>query len=113
MEPPFKNKTLLRMADYVLPQSSWHPAYPEVLVAQEGLRIALVAIGSKVPAWPILRSPRIPRHLATTSWLVQPPSLSTSKNPSVIDCLTDPSDDLVGVETGVKTRRVAMATATE
>ena len=37
-----------------------------------------VAIGSRVPAWPIFLVPKMPRSLATTSWLVHPGCLSIS-----------------------------------
>ena len=42
-----------------------------------------VAIGSRVPACPILRVPRARRARATTSWLVIPPGLSTSRMPGL------------------------------
>ena len=40
-----------------------------------------VAIGSRVPAWPTFRVFKALRAMATTSWLVMPGSLSTTKNP--------------------------------
>ena len=41
-----------------------------------------MAIGSSVPAWPILRVRRIRRSRATTSWLVSPAGLSTITSPA-------------------------------
>src|SRR5437868_7440876 len=41
-----------------------------------------VAPGSSVPAWPTRFCPKIPRHLATTSWDVHPGALSTTTRPS-------------------------------
>src|SRR5271157_2603248 len=40
-----------------------------------------VAMGSRVPRWPIDRSPTIRRILATTSWEVHPAGLSTTITP--------------------------------
>src|SRR6266700_429705 len=40
-----------------------------------------VAIGSRVPAWPTRRVPARRRILATTSWAVMPPPLSTITRP--------------------------------
>ena len=40
-----------------------------------------VASGSKVPECPTFLVPRIPRHLATTSWLVHPGGLSITNIP--------------------------------
>ena len=40
-----------------------------------------MASGSSVPAWPTRRWPKIRRHRATTSWEVQPASLSTTTSP--------------------------------
>ena len=50
-----------------------------------------VAIGSRVPACPILRVPSARRARATTSWLVIPPGLSTSRMPG----LTAPSAEVL------------------
>src|SRR6478609_3974745 len=41
-----------------------------------------VAIGSRVPAWPTLRVAHRRRARPTTSWLVQPDGLSTTRRPS-------------------------------
>ena len=50
-----------------------------------------VASGSRVPAWPTRRCPKMRRHRATTSCEVQPASLSTTTRPLTVDAPGGPA----------------------
>ena len=64
---------------------------PRIFVARSmPITSTPVAIGSRVPAWPTFRVPKMRLQRPTTSWLVMPAGLSTTTRPA---CPSDSQHD--------------------